>query len=93
MRETETEKKRGAEEEQERDGSGREEQVGLKQSPKLCDLCRPAKRSHQSHRNGWNGMTEGVSMAGREKEIQMQTLRPLKLMASCAVVILVNNCL
>lgn len=55
------------EEKQKRDGSGKEEQVGLKQSPRHCDLCRPAKHSHQSHRNGWNCMTEGVYMPGTEK--------------------------
>lgn len=34
------------------------EHVGLKQSPRHSDLCRPAKHSHQSHRICWNCMTE-----------------------------------
>lgn len=66
-RESQKQRKRGEEEEEKRDGSGKEEQVGLKQSPRLCDLCRPAKHSHQSHRSSWNCMTEGVYMPGTEK--------------------------
>lgn len=54
-------------EKQKRYGSGKKKKVGLKQSPRHCDLCRPAKHSHQSHRNGWNCMTEGVYMPGTEK--------------------------
>lgn len=76
-------RERGEEEKQKRDGSGKEEQVGLKQSPRLCDLCRPAKHLHQSHRNGWNCMTEAVYMPGTEREMQMQ--RPLRLPEKCAV--------
>lgn len=38
---------------------GKEEQVGLKQSPRHCDLCHPAKHSHQSHRNGLGSEREG----------------------------------
>lgn len=91
----EGESERGEEEKQKRDGSGKEEQVGLKQSPRHCDLCRPAKHSHQSHRNGWNGMTEVVYMPGTEKYMQMQrqAVRPLQLPAKCAVVMLVDDCL
>lgn len=39
-----------------RNKSRKDEQVGLKQIPKLCDLCHPAKHSHQSCKNGWNRM-------------------------------------
>lgn len=94
-RERQKQRKRGEEEEQKRDGSGKEEQVGLKQSPRHCDLCRPAKHSHQSHRNSWSCLTEGVYMPGTERWMQMQrqTVRPLKLTALCAVVMLVNDCL
>lgn len=53
-----------------RSGSGKEEQVGLKQSPEHRDPCHPAKNSHQSHKNGWNCMTEGVYMPGTENPEQ-----------------------
>lgn len=65
-RERQKQRERGEEEEQKRDRSGKEEQTGPEQSPRHCDLCRPAKHSHQSHRNGWNCMSEGVYMPGTE---------------------------
>lgn len=89
----ERERKRGEEEKQKRDGSGKEEQVGLKQSPRHCDLCRPAKHSHQSHRNGCNCMAEAVYMPGTEKKMQWRVVRQLQLPAQYAVVMLVDDCL
>ena len=88
-RERGRQRKRGEEEERKRDGSGKEEQVGLKQSPRHCDPCRPAKHSHQSHRNGCNCTTEGgfTCLAQRRRcRMQRQTARPLKLTAKRAAV-------
>lgn len=67
----------GEEDEQKkkRDGSGKEEQVGLKQSPRHCDLCRPAKHSHQSHRNSRSCMSEAAHTPGREKQMQRLAVR------------------
>lgn len=57
-----------------RDGSGKEEQVGLKQSPRHGDLCRPAKHSHQSHGKSWKSMSEAAHAPGKESGMQMQKL-------------------
>lgn len=61
---------------------GKEEQVGLKQSPRHCDLCHPAKHSHQSHRNGWGSATEGGYKAGTGNQRHRRAVGSLYLTAA-----------